>query len=77
VWECLYLGVVPIVERSTHTELWEKRGLPLLLIDDWREVNRERLEWEAERFAGAMTPEAREALRLSHYAALAERARLS
>jgi hypothetical protein len=76
VWECLYLAVVPIVERSTHTELWEERGLPLLLVDDWREVTPERLEVEAERFGGAFTPEARIGLRLSHYAALVARARV-
>jgi hypothetical protein len=70
VWECLYLGVVPVVERSVHTELWEERGLPLLVIDDWAEVVPERLEAESPRFEGAFTPEAREALGLSHYAAL-------
>jgi hypothetical protein len=76
VWECLYLGVVPIVERSTHTELWEERGLPLLLVDDWREVTPERLEVEAGRFGSAFTPEARIGLRLSHYAALVARDRV-
>jgi hypothetical protein len=77
VWECLYLGVVPIVERSVHTELWEERGLPLLLIDDWSEVVPERLEAEAPRFEGAFTPESRRPLRLSHYAALLEQAAAS
>jgi hypothetical protein len=77
VWECLYLGVVPIVERSVHTELWEERGLPLLLVDDWAEVAPERLEAEAARFDGAFTPAARSALLLSHYGALIQRARVS
>jgi hypothetical protein len=77
VWECLYLGVVPVVERSVHTELWAERGLPLLVIDDWSEVVPERLEAEAPRFEGAFTPQARAALRLSHYAALVERAAAS
>jgi hypothetical protein len=74
VWECLYLGVVPVVERSTHTELWEERGVPLLAIDDWAEVTPERLEAESSRFEGAFTEEARTALRMSHYRALVESA---
>jgi hypothetical protein len=74
VWECLYLGVVPIVERSVHTELWRERGLPLLLVDDWAEVVPERLEAEAPEFEGAFTAESLASLRLSHYAALVERA---
>ena len=77
VWECLYLGVVPIVERSAHTELWEQRGVPLLLVDDWAEVTPERLEAEAARYDGPFSPEARTQLRLSHYAALIERAQIS
>ena len=38
VWESLYLGVVPIVERSVHTELWSELGLPIVLVSDWAEV---------------------------------------
>ncbi|MBI4819191.1 MAG: hypothetical protein HY791_23165 [Deltaproteobacteria bacterium] len=44
LWECLYLGVTPIVERSKHTEHWATLDLPILLVDDWSEVTRERLE---------------------------------
>jgi hypothetical protein len=65
---------VPIVERSVHTELWEERGLPLLVIDDWAEVTRERLEAEAPRFERAFAPDSLAPLRLSHYAALVEHA---
>jgi hypothetical protein len=43
-WECQYLGVVPVVERSTHTERWAREGLAMLLLDDWSELSRERLE---------------------------------
>jgi hypothetical protein len=63
VWECLYLGVVPIVERSVHTDLWAERGLPLLQVDDWQEV-------EPAFLAGldpvAPSPDL-DLLRLSHY----------
>ena len=33
--QALYLGVTPIVKRSTHTEHWQRLGLPLLIVDDW------------------------------------------
>jgi hypothetical protein len=70
VWECLYLGVVPIVERSTHVECWLERGVPLLVVDDWSEVTPERLEDEAGRFEDALASWDRAALRMSTYAAL-------
>lgn len=35
LWECLYLGVVPLVERSLQTEYFVACGLPLRLVDDW------------------------------------------
>jgi hypothetical protein len=43
-WESLYLGVVPVVERSTHAERWAREGVPMVLLDDWSELSRERLE---------------------------------
>jgi hypothetical protein len=43
-WECQYLGVVPVIERSVHTEHWQGCGLPLVMIDDWSEVSAELLE---------------------------------
>ena len=37
IWESLYLGVVPIVERTGLTEHWSACGIPLVLVDDWSE----------------------------------------
>jgi len=45
-WECQYLGVVPVVERSGHTELWAREGLPMVLLNDWYELSEERLQTE-------------------------------
>lgn len=36
-WEALYLGVVPIVKRSALYDGFP--GLPVLLVDDWREIS--------------------------------------
>lgn len=36
LWECLYVGTIPIVRTSPLDELYE--GLPVLIIQDWREV---------------------------------------
>lgn len=65
IWESLYLGVVPIVERSPHTEHWLREGLPLLLIDDWRTVSRELLETEGAALSSETTTH--DPLRLSYY----------
>ena len=35
----MYLGIVPIVKRSVMTEHFCAIGLPLLLVDDWRELS--------------------------------------
>ncbi|MCB1148697.1 MAG: hypothetical protein KDK48_00895 [Chlamydiia bacterium] len=34
-WEALYLGAIPIVTKSPHTEAF--KGLPILIIDSWKE----------------------------------------
>lgn len=41
-WEALYLGVIPIVQRSSMDETL--KGLPVLFVDDWSEVNKEMLQ---------------------------------
>lgn len=68
-WECQYFGVVPVVERSTHTEMWAKRGLPMLLLDDWSELSADRL-----RSASPTAELGREWLELSHYAGIVQAA---
>jgi hypothetical protein len=37
-WEALYLRIVPIVKRSVISEYFTSIGLPLLIVDDWREM---------------------------------------
>jgi len=71
VWESLYLGVVPIVERTTLSEHWRSCGLPLVLIDDWGEVTPVRLRQESERLE---PPRASGPMRLSTYRAVVESA---
>lgn len=68
VWEALYLGVVPVVDRSPLTEHFAALGLPLVLVDDWAEVTPDRLAQERERLRAA--PRDAAPLRLSHYARL-------
>ena len=41
-WECLYLGVIPILKRSFFTEKLSKK-FTCLLIDNWSEFNKEKL----------------------------------
>jgi len=36
LWECLYVGTIPIVRSSCLDDLYE--GLPILIIKDWKEV---------------------------------------
>jgi hypothetical protein len=67
-WESQYLGVVPVVERTVLAEHWSAQGLPVVMVDDWRDVTPQRLRDEEERLA-AQTPDDR-VLRLSHYRSL-------
>ena len=53
LWECVYLGVIPIVERTTHVELWARAGVPLLIVEDWSDVTAELLRSELPRLAAA------------------------
>jgi len=71
LWESLYLGVVPIVERTTLSEYWRGTGLPVVLIDDWGEVTPARLRYEADRLGACAN---QNALRLSTYRAALEAA---
>lgn len=41
LWECLYLGAIPIVEKDTNN--WFYNDLPILYIKDWEEVTEELL----------------------------------
>lgn len=41
-WEALYLGVIPIVMKSTISDIY--KDLPVLEIDDWDNINKEFLE---------------------------------
>jgi hypothetical protein len=41
-WEALLLGCIPIVKRSLVTDLLER--LPVLIVDEWAQVRRERLQ---------------------------------
>jgi hypothetical protein len=41
-WESLYLGSFPIVKTSTLDALYV--GLPVIIVNDWREITREFLE---------------------------------
>jgi hypothetical protein len=62
-WECQYLGVIPVVERSAHVERWAREGCRMVILDEWSDLSRERLESEP------AWPSARaDCLRLSHHA---------
>jgi hypothetical protein len=69
-WECQYLDVVPVVRRSPDVEHWQLAGLPVVILDDWSELTRERLEAEQP----AVSARRRELLALSHYRGLVQAA---
>lgn len=50
-WETLYLGSVPIVEKSVCTEYWANIGIPLMLVNDWNELVRLESETINEKFS--------------------------
>jgi hypothetical protein len=38
-WESMHLGAIPVLEKNTSTEYWQKIGLPVLLINSWNEIS--------------------------------------
>jgi hypothetical protein len=38
-WEAMYLGVIPIVRRSTGTDYLKGLGLPMLVVDEWADLD--------------------------------------
>lgn len=60
-WESLVLGNIPIVKRSSLDPLYE--GLPVVILDDWREITPENLKrWHAEHQNAFDRPEVLERL---------------
>ena len=45
-WEALYVGCIPVVIKSSISELYE--GLPVLVVDSWDDINEDFLnkKWE-------------------------------
>jgi hypothetical protein len=39
LWECLYLGSIPIVKRSVNNFFYE--DLPICFVDEWSEINKD------------------------------------
>jgi hypothetical protein len=68
MWESIYLGVVPVVQRSIFTEAFAK--LPMLLVDDWNQVTEEWLEAHVV----SSLPASLKRARLSYYAGVLEAA---
>jgi hypothetical protein len=67
-WESLYLGVVPVVERTGLAEHWAAQGLPVVIVDAWSEVTPERLQAEEARLSVGERDD--RSMRLSHYESL-------
>jgi len=40
IWECLLLGVVPIVKVDEFSSNFFKKGIPILHIDNWSNINK-------------------------------------
>lgn len=43
-WEAMYLGTVPIVEKSVSTQYFASLGLPLVIVSEWKTI----LTWSQE-----------------------------
>lgn len=47
-WEALCLGAIPIVKTNVFKPMFD--GLPVLIVNDWREITRELLDETIQRF---------------------------
>lgn len=43
-WEALYVGCIPVIQKSSINAIFE--GLPVIIINDWKEVTQEFLKQE-------------------------------
>jgi len=60
-WESLVLGNIVIVKRSSIDPLYE--GLPVVIVDDWREIHAENLRrWHAQHCRAFEQPQVQERL---------------
>jgi len=60
-WESLVLGNIVIVKRSSLDPLYE--GLPVIIVDDWREITHENLlRWHAQHHRAFHDPQVEERL---------------
>lgn len=60
-WESLVLGNIVIVKRSSLDPLYE--GLPVVIVDDWREISAENLKkWHVQHASAFARPEVTERL---------------
>ncbi len=71
-WESLVLGNIPIVKRSSIDPLYE--GLPVVIVDDWREITPENLVRWRDAHEGAFSrPEVQERLTNDYWLSRARR----
>ena len=67
-WESLVLGNIVIVKRSSLDPLYE--GLPVVILDDWREISADNLRrWHAEHGAAFADPKVEERLTNGYWVA--------
>ena len=60
-WESLVLGNIVIVKRSSLDPMYE--GLPVVIVEDWREITSDNLRrWHAEHSSAFGTPAVEERL---------------
>ena len=71
-WESLVLGNIPIVKRSSIDPLYE--GLPVVIVDDWREITPENSKrWLAEHADAFGRPEVQHRLTNDYWLTRARR----
>ncbi len=71
-WESLVLGNIVIVRRSSLDPLYQ--GLPVVIVDDWREISPKNLQrWQTEHAAAFQRPEVTERLTNAYWIARARR----
>jgi hypothetical protein len=72
-WESLVLGNIVIVKRSSLDPLYE--GLPVVIVDDWREIQHQNLlRWHAQHSASFAEPAVQERLTNRYWIARMRRA---
>lgn len=66
-WEAMYLNVIPIVKRNSFIEYFKNLSLPMLIVDDWNEIEKMDEQYLKEKYEEIMSKSNTKALYINYW----------